>query len=111
MRLFVRVSGGLLLAALVTASPARSASSWRCGARLIGTGQSPSDVYALCGEPTDRAVSTEFVTVRLQRGIEVTRTVLVERWTYDRGPRQLVRCLTFHDGRLVDIDEGRYGQR
>jgi hypothetical protein len=39
----------------------------------------------------------------------VTRAVPVERWTYDRGNRRLVRYLTFRDGRLADIDEGGYG--
>jgi len=109
MRLYVHLSGALLVAAFAAASPALGAGSWRCGARLVGTGQSPSDVYARCGEPTDRAIATEFVTVRLRSGIEITRAVLVERWTYDRGPRQLVRYLTFHDGRLAHIDEGGYG--
>jgi hypothetical protein len=102
--------GGLVLAALLgSGSAALAVTSWQCGARLVGTGQSPADVYALCGEPTERSFETELVTLRLGRGIYVSRAVPVERWTYDRGSRRLVRYLTFRDGRLVDIDEGRHG--
>ena len=103
------VAALLLIALPVLASPAFGSDSWRCGSRLVGQGWAPSDVYALCGEPTDRSATTEFVTFHLRHGVDVTRVVPVERWVYDRGDRQLVRYLTFRDGRLVDIDEGGYG--
>ena len=110
MKRFAQFSRVLLLIALLTAaSPVLGASSWRCGSRVVGMGQWTSDVYALCGEPTDRVASTEFITFHTRRGLEVTRAVFVERWRYDLGPRRLVRYLTFRDGRLVDIDEGGYG--
>ena len=99
-----------VLGFLEIAPPAFAVSSWRCGSHLVGTGQSASDVYAICGEPTDRTAGTEYVTIRLRGDVFVTRAVWVERWTYDRGNRRLVRYLTFHDDRLVDIDEGDYGR-
>ena len=85
------------------------AGSWRCGARIVGEGQTTRDVYDLCGEPTDRAFTTDFVTIRIDRDVAVTRPVTFERWLYDRGPNQFVRYLTFRDGVLVAIDEGSYG--
>ena len=85
-------------------------SSFRCGARLVGTGQTVDDVYALCGDPTERAARTELVTFRVTPDLAVTRPVLVDVWTYDRGPQQFVRFLTFRDGVLVDVDEGSYGR-
>ena len=85
------------------------AGSWRCGARIVGEGLTTGDVYERCGGPTDRAVTTDFVTVRVARDVAVTRAVVIERWVYDRGPRQFVRYLTFEDGVLVAIDEGSYG--
>lgn len=110
MRILAPLLGGLaLVVPLVAASPGVAATSWQCGPRLVGTGQAPLDVYELCGEPTDRFATTELVTIRVGRGVYVTRAVPVERWTYDRGNRRLVRYLTFRDGRLVDIDEGGYG--
>ena len=47
--------------------------------------------------------------MRVARDVAVTRAVVIERWVYDRGPRQFVRYLTFEDGVLVAIDEGSYG--
>ena len=93
-------------------NPAAAAgSSLRCGQRLVGEGQTTSDVYDRCGEPTERSAETDFVTVHLQRGVDVTRPVLVERWVYDLGPKRFVRYLTFVDGTLVDVGEGSYGWR
>lgn len=88
-----------------------AAESLRCGSRLVGEGHSTVDVYDRCGEPTERASEIEFVTVHLRGGVDVTRPVRIDRWTYDRGPKQFVRYLTFVDDRLVAIDEGSYGGR
>ena len=99
----------LALALISRVTPALAANSWRCAARLVGAGQSIADVYDLCGEPTARAVTTELVTVRPSCRVAVTRAVPVERWTYNLGPRQFVRYLTFREGTLVEIDEGGYG--
>jgi len=89
--------------------PALAASSLRCGSRLVGEGQTIDDVYDRCGEPTNRMVSVEFVTVRVSCDVTVTRAVPVENWTYNLGPKQFVRYLTFRDGTLIAIDEGSYG--
>ena len=99
----------LVLVLVSRAVPAVAASSWHCGSRLVGTGQSVDDVYDLCGEPAGRTASTEFITRHLPCGVDVTRAVLVESWTYNLGPKQFVRYLTFRDGTLVQIDEGSYG--
>jgi hypothetical protein len=108
------VAAAALLAAVLIAPSTASAwpvgSSFRCGSRLIGPGQTVDDVYALCGDPTDRAVSTELVTFRVAPDVAVTRPVVVDVWTYDRGPQQFVRFLTFRNGVLVDVDEGSYGR-
>jgi len=84
-------------------------STWRCGTRAVGIGQTVDDVYERCGEPTTRTATTEFVTVRVSHDVSVTHAVPVETWTYDRGSNHFVRFLTFRDGILVDIDEGSYG--
>ena len=89
--------------------PALAASSLRCSSRLVGEGQTIAEVYDRCGEPTERTVSTEFVTVRVSCDVTVTRAVPVEYWTYNLGPKQFVRYLTFRDGTLIAIDEGSYG--
>ena len=94
---------------VVGVTPILAASSWRCGPRLVGRGSGMEEVYALCGEPAERATSMEFVTVKVSCDVAVTRAVQVEEWTYNRGPKQFLRYLTFRDGTLVGIDEGDYG--
>jgi hypothetical protein len=103
-----RLLVGLLLLVLALPTPA-DARSWRCGARLVGSGQTIDEVYNLCGEPADRTFDTKYVTVRLSCDVSVTRAVAVEQWLYNRGPKQFLRYLTFRDGILVDVDEGTYG--
>jgi hypothetical protein len=101
---------GTLLVAPPRAGAWPVGSSFRCGARLVAPGQTVDDVYALCGDPTARAATTELVTFRVGPDVAVTRPVLVDVWTYDRGPQQFIRFLTFRDGILVDVDEGSYGR-
>ena len=98
---------------LLTSGPAAgfplAVGTWRCGARVVGVGRTMGDVYAICGEPTERTATTELVTVRVSYDVTVTRAVAIETWIYDRGPHQFVRALTFRDDVLVAIDEGSYG--
>jgi hypothetical protein len=102
------------LAILVMLAAAASAhasfySTWRCGSRLVATGDSASRVLSRCGNPAYVQTSAELVTFRLVSGIEVSRLVSVETWTYDRGSRELLRYLVFRDGRLIRIATGTYG--
>jgi len=99
----------LLVLGLGSPGAACAASSWHCGQRLVGTGQTVDDVYERCGEPADRAFWTEYVTVRVSYDVAVTRPVALERWIYNPGPRQFLRYLTFRNGTLIAIDEGSYG--
>jgi hypothetical protein len=100
---------GTLLLAIAGSAFGFGHATYRCGNRLVATGDSFGEVLYRCGEPDFRAASTEVVTVRLTSGLEVSRIVGVETWTYDRGPRELLRFLTFRDGRLIRIAQGSYG--
>jgi len=97
------------LASVVPAARASGYSTWRCGSRLIATGDSASRVLSRCGDPAYVTTSAELVTFRLVSGLEVTRLVSVEEWTYDRGSRELLRYLVFRDGHLIRIATGTYG--
>lgn len=94
---------------------AAGADSFRCGTRLVTDGDSIAKVEALCGPPT----SVERREV-LQRPIRWYRgrpyytsyelvPVPVEVWTYNLGPRKLMRRLKFEDGLLVDVDTLGHG--
>lgn len=71
-----------------------------CDHSVLRLGLTTFDVLALCGQPA-------FQDVRLEAW--PTGEVLVEVWTYDFGPRALVRFLAFVDGTLARIDTGSYG--
>lgn len=97
-----------MLACIVGAGDAW-AGTLRCGNRLVREGDSIEEVHRRCGDPTFRTFSTELISFETASGLVVTKTVQVERWTYNRGPREFIRYLVFRDGRLARITEGDYG--
>ncbi len=103
------------LAAGVLFAGAAGADSFRCGTRLVTDGDSMDKVEALCGRPTD--IQRREV---LQRPIRWYRgrpyyvsyepvAIPVEVWTYNLGPRKLMRRLKFEDGLLVDVETLGHG--
>ena len=99
------VLGGLLL--LVSAGQAR-ADGFYCGSRLVKQGDSDAAVLAKCGEPDSRApvVETQCLAPGWCQTVQVG-----ERWTYDFGPQQFMRHLTFRNQRLYRVEAGEYGHR
>jgi hypothetical protein len=80
----------------------------RCEHLGLREGLTTYDVLARCGPPAVR----DGRLVKLfdaGDGTTVTRTVTVEVWSYDFGPRVLVRRLEFEDGRLARVETGGYG--
>lgn len=94
-----------------------SQSAWalRCSGKIIAPGDRPSRVIALCGEPADvREYEKEIVLhdrYRYGPFALVRKRFLVEAWSYNFGPRRLMQILTFHNGKLVDIETGPRGFR
>jgi len=83
------------------------AGPFRCGQKLVLTGNSKAEVFRKCGEPSWREYSeSEFWPGNSPFAIaKVTR----EQWIYNRGPRTLIRYLNFENGTLVSINLGDYG--
>jgi hypothetical protein len=103
-----RIGLGIMVIALTVAgarTASASSASFYCGDRIVDSGQTTAEVAGRCGAPS-------FVEHRDEvRGtVDAPRTVAVDSWTYDRGPGQLVRILTFVDGTLRRIESGGYGQ-
>ena len=73
------------------------ADSLRCGQRIINVGERMGEVLLKCGPPTFR-----------DRFYSDAR--YVEEWTYNLGPHDFIRVLTFVDGVLRAIYTGDYGQ-
>jgi hypothetical protein len=108
LRATLALAATLLLCAGLDAT-AHAGSSLRCGNRLVSDGSPIDEVFKRCGQPTFRTVSSEFVSFETPSGVVVTREIPVETWTYNRGPREFVRYLTFRNGHLVRVAEGDYG--
>lgn len=123
----------LLTAVLVTSllSVPASANSMRCDRELISRGDNQGEVLASCGEPmfaTQKTIyrsgipNRRFSSLSLGNGYysDITRGELiyhnrsvvevpVEVWTYNFGPRNFMREVTFTDGRVTAIRTLGYG--
>lgn len=105
---------GMLLA------PASSADSFRCGNKLVTTGDRTMDVVAKCGPPDWK---DEHFEQRLERvyndpyrkdqdyrePVAAVVDVRVEEWFYNCGPHRFIRILRFENSTLVEIETGGYG--
>lgn len=100
---------------------------FRCGGWLISKGDSQFEVLAKCGEPDyveiwyeERLVMDyynpyvfdekyEYYYRRYRKPFLTKELVVIERWTYNLGPRRFIRYLRFNDGTLTHIITGDYG--
>ena len=106
-----RGSVGVVIAAALVAIAA-PAHALTCGPRVISTGDDASKVLEFCGEPA--SVQTRHIdrtpidaNGRVYRGF--TEEVLVEEWTYNFGPRQLMVKIRLDNGVVTDIKYLGYG--
>ena len=102
----VALAASLLLAA---AAPAHA---FRCGSRIITRGDPVEKLLQYCGEPvavTKRLKQRSYFMesgVRLPGAIE---EVVVEEWTYNLGPRLLMRLVVLENGYVEDVRPLGYG--
>jgi hypothetical protein len=110
---------------LLPAAPAQ-ADAMHCGSDLVSDGDSTYEVRSVCGEPDAMRERIEyrsvqvFVTGPCQPGAAHTVCgryetqlvpIVLEEWTYDFGPTNFIRYVTFENGKLRDIATGDYGKK
>lgn len=78
-----------------------SADSYRCGRKLIKTGDSTGDVVRICGQPRFKDRGHEKISIE---GFE--KNTPVQRWYYKKNSRSLERVVLIHRGRVVAIQVG-----
>jgi hypothetical protein len=83
-----------------------------CEPSALRVGATTYDLLSLCGEPVFRDAREELLSVvegegPLVAGASATR--VTETWTYDFGPRALVRLVQVRDGRVTAVRTGGYG--
>jgi hypothetical protein len=91
----------MCLLLLMTVPPPCEADGFRCGRKLIRTGDSRADVLRVCGQPI--AKDRGRASVRVEG---VTRDVPVERLHYKRSSRSLARIVNIYRGEVVSIEVG-----
>ena len=97
----------LTLLAFLFAAGIAHADSLDCGTRIISSGDSKVEVLLKCGEPFFQEVVGERKIVRRWMGIYMgSKTVLIEKWTYNLGSNRFLRILTFEGGELKKIETG-----
>lgn len=78
------------------------ADSFRCGRKVVRTGDSPADLLRSCGEP--RYKDRGYENIRVQGSQKKAR---VERWYYKKSSRRLEQIVVIHKGRIIAINTGQ----
>lgn len=77
------------------------ADSYRCGRKLIRSGDAPADVLRVCGEPHRKDRAHERVVVN-----GAAQNLPVERWYYRQHKRSLEHAVVIYRGKVVAIEAG-----
>lgn len=96
----------LMLAAM---SPAHA---FRCGTRIITRGDHADKILKFCGEPISvqtRLTQRGFVSKYGQYYPSLIEEVIVEEWTFNFGPHQLMRIVRLENGLVADVKYLGYG--
>ena len=107
-----RKMGVLALAVLLAiAAPAHA---FRCGNRVISRGDHVSKLRQFCGEPAtvqSRVLQRTFTTDtgRIYTVPGLVEEILVEDWTYNFGPYQLMRQVRLENGFVAEVKNLGYG--
>jgi hypothetical protein len=105
------VRAGLLMAlAVLAAAPAHA---FRCGTRIITRGDHADKILRFCGEPVSvqtRLAQRAYFSEHYGRAVPgLIEDVVIEEWTYNLGPRQLMRVVRLENGFVADIRNLGYG--
>lgn len=96
--LFLAASALTVLLVAVDAA----ADGYRCGRKLVRTGDPVSKLVEVCGQPVHRGSGRESVLVDGRR-----KEVTVQEWHYRMGSRRLGRVVRVYRGRIVAIEVAR----
>ena len=98
---FVRPIFLSLLATVVLAPTLAEADSYRCGRKIVRSGDPVSRLLEVCGKPKRKDSGSETIEVS-----GVPRKVKVQRWYYKQGSRRLGRVVFVYRGKIAAIEVG-----
>jgi len=79
-----------------------------CDFELFSLGTTSAEVASKCGKPDWKEQRFELITHKIASGRRQI-SVTVDEWTFNLGPSNFMRILTFRNGSLVDIRTGEKG--
>lgn len=100
------------LAALLLIAAAAPAHAFRCGSRIITRGDPAEKVLQYCGEPVAVTKRLKQRSYFMESGVRVPgalEEVVVEEWTYNLGPRLLMRVVLLENGYVEEVKHLGYG--
>jgi hypothetical protein len=127
-----KTSLAALIVLIATMSMGERAMAMRCGNKLVLRGDHQAKILRFCGDPThmlQRAIyrsgpTRQFTHRRAGESHAIDKTddeilistrsvieFLIEEWTYNLGPRQLMRVIRFENGIVTDVRHLGYGYR
>jgi len=94
---------GLFVTMQLGAVQLAEADSYRCGRKLVRTGDSSAAVLRVCGEPRFKDRGLERVVLD-----GASKLLSVERWHYKQSRRRLEHVVMLYRGRVIAISaDGR----
>ncbi len=89
------------------------ADSIRCGSRIITRGSTSAELATFCGDPAQVTKSSSYIGGRARGtdGVDygTAGELVVEIWTYNFGPNQLMERVRIENGMVAQIDSLGYG--
>ena len=101
-----------MIAACLLLAVAAPAHAFRCGTRIITRGDHADKILRFCGEPqsVQTRISQRGYVSQLGRVVPgIVEEVVIEEWTYNLGPHQLIRVVRLENGYVADIKRLGYG--
>lgn len=92
----------LILVFISTLSIGAHADSFRCGGKVIRSGDSSGTLLRHCGEPRSKDSGREKI-----RSSGRHENVNVKRWHYKKSSRSLERIVWIYQGKIVAIKTGQ----
>ena len=80
----------------------------RCDFELFALGTTSAEVAIKCGKPDWEEQRYELVTHKIAGGRRQI-SVTVDEWTFNLGPTNFMRVMTFYNGKLMDVRTGDKG--
>ena len=100
------------IAAMILLLAVAPAHAFRCGTRIITRGDPADKILRFCGEPASvqtRITQRSYVSDLGRVFPGVVEEVVIEEWTYNLGPHQLIRVVRLENGFVADIKHLGYG--